>query len=349
MTQQKLSEHEKKVLFTLTEDALRTDAEISSRVDMRESTVGENRRKLLKNGHLEFINIPSFHKLGFEFITDIHKYSDPAIYTEIPCEVYRSFFRKNPGIFDVVLGDGYIGCTGVFKDYTNFLKFINEFELLLCHNGLSKTSLTYSLFPFDTSRCTNVFNFAPCLNRILDLKIPDPQSIPMKKNKREDVKLSNKEAKVFTEIIEYPMSTDADIANRQKRSRTGITEMRNNLLKKGLFSRVAIPSFDSLTFKLIAFVYMKFRPPISFEEKREIAGDDWWQQSILTMEKDTEFIASYPFRNKEEYNNALKQFIGPFREVGTLIEEPKIFLTSIKNAIDLLDNSYAPLIKKLYY
>jgi len=345
MTPEQLTKHEKLVLFALAEDAMRTDAAVASRVDIKESTVGENRRKLIRKGYLRFVNVPSYHKLGFELAADIHRYDSPSIRPQIARDKYASFFRRTPRIFDAFIGEGYLGCIGLFEDYTAFSKFIDEFRSFLVTNGIRRPDVSYSLFPFESSRCTLEFNLAPSLNRTLDLGIADVQPRSMALSKRETVQLTKREAVLFSEMISSPMKSDKEIAVEFRRSRSSITEMRNRLVAMGLFSRIAIPSFKSMAPEYITHVYASFEKPTPLEEKNSIAGEEWWQQALCVMEKDSEFIVSYLLRNNEERDEILKRCIRPFYEAGILASEPKIYSHSLTNSVDFTEYAYGSVVE----
>lgn len=348
MAREQLTKHEKLVLFALAEDAMRTDAAVASRVDIKESTVGENRRKLARKGHLRFVNVPSYHKLGFELVADIHRYDSPYVHPQIARNEYASFFGRNPRIFDAILGEGYLGCIGLFEDYTAFSRFMDEFRIFLITNGVRRPSVDYSLFPFESSRCTLEFNYAPSLNRTLGLGVADAQPRSIALSKREKVQLTKKEATLFSEMISFPTKSDKVIAAEFGRSRASITEMRNRLMTRGLFTRIAIPSFESMAFEEITHVYAKFEAPTPIEEKNSIAGEEWWQQALCVLEKDSEFVVSYPLRDNDERDAILKKCIRPFCEAGVLADEPRIFSHSLRNSVDLTEYAaYASVVEAI--
>ncbi|MDH3365793.1 MAG: AsnC family transcriptional regulator [Thermoplasmata archaeon] len=344
MIQDALTKHEKLVLFALTEDATRTDAAVAERVGMRESTAGENRRKLLSRGYLVFSNVPAYHKLGFEFAADIHMYSNPSLKKQVPVSAYGAFFANYPRIFDAFTGDGYLGCLGIFESYTVLSKFLDDLSLFLTRNDVRPVNLSHSVFPFETTRCTLEYNYAPSLNRIwtLDQSEVAPASFGIRKP--EKVELTPREARLFSELISFPTKSDRDMAATFKRSRASITEMRNRLMKKGLYTRLAMPSINSLAFDRLMQVYLRFDRPVSFKEKASIAGPDWWHQAIAILEKSYEIIASYPLKDLQDSHYILSNYIQPFYSAGVLTEEPKIYVHRCGTTVDFTETHHSAII-----
>jgi hypothetical protein len=344
MAKDALTKHEKLVLFALTEDATRTDAAVAERVGMRESTAGENRRKLLSRGHLVLANVPAYHKLGFEFAADIHMYSNPSIKKQVPASAYGAFFAKHPRIFDAFTGDGYLGCLGIFEDYTQLLRFLDDLSLFLMRNDFRPVNLSHSVFPFETTRCTLEYNYAPCLNRIWELGQSDVEPASFEVRKREKAELTTREARLFSELISFPSKSDRDIAASFRRSRASITEMRNRLIMKGLCTKSAMPSIKSLAFDRLMQIYLKFDRPLCFEEKDSIAGPDWWHQAIAVLEKSSEVIASYPLKDLQDSHYILSNYIQPFYSAGVLAEEPKIFVHRCRTTVDFTETDHSAII-----
>lgn len=344
MIKDALTKHEKLVLFALTEDATRTDAMVAERVGMRESTAGENRRKLLGRGHLVFFNVPAYHKLGFEFAADIHMYSNPSLKKQVPASAYGAFFANHPRIFDAFSGDGYLGCTGIFESYTVLSEFLDNLSLFLVRNDVCPVNLSHSVFPFETTRCMLEYNYAPSLNRIWELGQSDVEPASFELRRRDKVELTPREARLFSEIISFPTKSDRDIAASFRRSRASITEMRNRLMKKGLYTRLATPSMNSLAFDRLMQVYLKFDRPVSFDEKASIAGPGWWHQAIAVFEKSSEVIASYPLKDLQDSHYILSNYIQPFYSGGVLAEEPRIYVHRCSTTIGFTETGHSAVI-----
>jgi len=341
-----ITENEKKVMFALVEDADRTDAEIAEHMDMNESTVSQNRRSLIRKEYIEFLNVPSFHRLGFELIGLVTNYVIPAMHPEISKETYRRFFQDHPEIVDAVCLEFGLFCNGFFLDVTDFLRFIQEFESFFENQGWSRTKPSHIIFPFDISRCDYAYHYAPSLNRIFDLGIPDQTISPPKPLKRSNVNLSKMERRVFSQLIASPNLPDAEIARGVNRSRQSVSDMKRKFLKLGLFKKVVFPTFRSGAYEIVAYVHLDFDSKMTFQKKISVAGNDWWLQSFNTVERNSTLMAAYCFADAEECTNSLREYIKPFQESGLLMAEPEIVTFPVAASEDLLAYYAAPLIRR---
>jgi len=342
-----LSQPERMVLFALAEDGMRTDSEVAERVGMKESTVGAHRRSLIKDGHVKIANYPAFHKLGCEFLVEFFGRTNPAIPLDDKNEVYTRFFSRNPQIFDAVSGEGFLMASSAFTKVADLLTFNERHDIFFEHLPTSKGLLEVAIFPFEISRCSYFYNFAPCLHRILDVDVSEPAGRRPKFHKFECPELSKVETKVFLEMLEFPTATDADIASRTRRSRQSVTSLRNSFLERELFIRTAVPTLSSVEFGAVAYVHLRFKPSVTLEKKNSVAGDDWWKQSCYTLERNSEVFAVYPFASFKEYSSLMGEYIGPFDRAGVLAQHPEIFVVSSENIVDLVDCAFAPLVKRI--
>ncbi len=335
------------VLFALAENGMRTDSEVAERVGMKESTVGAHRRALVKNGHVRFANYPAFHKLGCEFLVEFFGRTNPAIPLDDKNEVYTRFFDRNPQIFDAVSGEGFLMASAAFTRMADLLTFSERHDIFFEDLPTSKGLLEVAIFPFEISRCSYSYNFAPCLHRILGVGASAPAGRRPKWHKLECPELSKAETKVFLEMLQFPNATDAEIAGRTRRSRQSVTALRNSFLERELFIRTAVPTLNSVEFGAVAYVHLKFKPSVSLEKKNSIAGDDWWRQSCYTLERNSELFTVYPFASFKEYGSLMEEYIGPFERAGVLSQHPEIFVVSSENIVDLVDCAFAPLVKRI--
>ncbi|OGS42783.1 MAG: hypothetical protein A3K67_01745 [Euryarchaeota archaeon RBG_16_62_10] len=343
----RLNKGERLVLFALAEDGNRTDAQVADRVGLKESTARMHRKRLMGEGHVAFVNFPSLHKLGFELIAQFFGHTNPAVTIEDRNCTYREFFRRNPSVFDSVAGESFMMASAAFSDISEFLMFVERRDSFFEDIPWSASFLRTAVFPFDISRCAYLYNFAPCLDRILGLGMRDIRAVSPKPLRRGAPELSKTEAKAFVEMIRSPNATDAEIASRIGRSRQTATEMRNSFLSRGLYTRVAVPTLRSEEFGALAYVHLSFRSGATYERKVRVAGDGWWRHSCYTLERNAELFGVYPFSGFKEYSQLMHSFVGPFQEEGLVASDPEIFVVSHDNLVDLADCEFAPLIGRV--
>lgn len=343
-----LSEGEKLVLLALVEDATRTDAEVAETTGLRETTAGRHRRNLVRDGNLSFANYPAFHQLGCELLAEYFGRTNPAIPLDDRNGLYKAFLARTPQVFDSVAGEGFLMASAAFRDVADMLMLRDQHDDFFEGYPMSKGLLKTALFPFDISHCSYFYNFGPCLKRIFQVDIPDVDARPLERLRRKEPDLSKAEVKFLLALLEMPMATDAKIGVRIGRSRQSVTEMRNELIERGLFVRMAVPTLRSVDFAGLAYVHLRFKPSFSLERKNSLAGEEWWRQSCYTLERNAELFSIYPFGGFREYNSLVSRCIKPFADHGALSEEPEVFVISRENMVDLVDCSFAPLVKRLF-
>ncbi len=170
----RLSDQEKFVLFALTEDANRTDAEISERIGMKQATVGRHRRSLVKNGHVYFVNLPSFHRLGLEFVVQIFGHINIALPWDRKTQIFNDWFKKCPSIFEATFSEGFLLSSGVFRNIADFMTFQERFRIFFENlKGPRGELFRYAFFPFDISRYS-FGNFDNSMSRIFEIDLQTP-------------------------------------------------------------------------------------------------------------------------------------------------------------------------------
>ncbi len=341
-----LSQGEKLVLFALAEDGRRTDAEVAERVGVKESTARRHRRSLMRDKQLSFVNFPSLNLLGIDFIAEFFGRTSPAIPAEERNEIYKGFFERNPQVFDSVAGEGFIMATAAFASFSDILLFEERHDAFFEDIPSSKSFLKMAIFPFDLSRCFCGYNFAPCIHRILGLDLPHPEAIPLKALRRGKAALSKIETRALVEMLESPTAPDAEIAQKIRRSRQSVTEMRKDFLEQELIKRIAVPKLLSPEFGAVAYAHLRFKPGATFEKKVSVAGDEWWRQSCYMQERNMELFSVYPFGNFREYTDLMNAYTNPFQKAGILDGEPEIYVISQENIMDIVDCSFAPLVRE---
>jgi len=342
-----LNSGDKLVLFALAEDATRTDAEIAERIEMKESTVGLHRRRLIANKQLFFVNFPAFHKLGCEYLAKFYGKTDLAIPESDRNRLCGEFFRGIPQIYDAVTGDGYMGGNAAFVDTADFLNFEDHLDSFFEDDASSKPSLAYSFFPYSISNVWIGYNFAPMFHRTFDLEIPEPKTKHLGRFKTEYPIFSKVEARVMLELIADPSASDAEISRRVNRSRQRVTELRHQFLEQGLLTPIAVPTLHSLEFGVFAYVHLRFKPGTSLSKKISVAGDSWWRYSFNTLERNSEAFSGFVFRDFNECKSLISEYLGPFEELRLLSTRPEIYVVSSESLIDLVDCSFVPLVRSL--
>jgi hypothetical protein len=338
-----LTDAERLVLFGFAEDGSRTDADVAKRIGLGESTVCMVRRKLVSENHLEFWNLPSFNRLGCDIVVFFLQETSLAAPINEKAEAYRTFFRHNPQVFDSLMSEDVIIFMAAFRRLSEYVLFLDRYEAFFGGSRLLRGLLQKVIFPLDITMGNAGYNFAPSLYRIFGLTVEEPYYRKPEFMEIEETKLNRVKANGLTRIIESPCATDSQIGRTLRRSRQRVTEMRNEFRRKGLYERIAVPTFNSSEFGVIAYAHLEFNPVTSFEKKVDVAGDDWWRQSFGTLHRDSEVVVCYVFRDFRECASFLEDHIAPFKKEGLVLKDPNIHVLSTENLVDPIDNGFGQL------
>jgi len=339
----RLTDAERLVLFGFVEDGSRTDADVANRIGLGESTVCTLRRRLVRENHMEFWNLPSFHKLGCDTVVFFLQELSLAATKDEKTEAYRTFFRQNLHVFDSLMSEDIVIFMTAFRRLSEYVLFLDRYEAFFGGGRLLHGLLQEAVFPLDITQGNAGYNFAPSLYRIFGLNIEEPHYRRPDFLKIEAATLNRVKANGLARIIESPYATDSQIGRALRRSRQRVTEMRNEFRRKGLYKKIAVPTFSSSEFGAIAYAHLEFNPETTFDKKVDVAGEEWWKQSFGTLHRDSEVVACYLFRDFKECASFLEDHIAPFKREGLVLKDPDIHVLSTENLVDPIDNGFGQL------
>jgi DNA-binding Lrp family transcriptional regulator len=342
-------ESEKLVIYGLTLDANLTDLALARRFGMKESTVSSIRRRLMDSRNIYFANVPSWNKMGCQLMVQLYGPTNPAVPKDVKDAAHLSFLDETPEIFDSVSGESFIMMSGVFRSFSDYLLAVDRYERHFSGvRAAERADLKAIYFPLEISKLRFTYNFAPGLHRIFDLEVPrpEPQSPEQYEVDREDLSLMEK--RTLVNLVEYPHSTDAQIAQLLGKSRQTVTNIRKRLERKGMFTRVCVPLLFTWNIDLIAYVHLQFKPDLDSEVRAELSKDDWIELSWYTLERESEAFATYIFKDYRDYLAEMQRMMKPLLEVGVLRTEPHISLVSTVAAKELRDGYFAANARKQF-
>ena len=341
-------ESEKLVIYGLTLDANLTDLALARKFGMKESTVSSIRRRLIDSRNIYFANVPSWNKMGCQLMVQLYGPTNPAVPKDVKDAAHLSFLDHTPEIFDSVSGEGFIMMSGVYRDFSDYLVTFDRYERYFSGvRTAERADLKAIYFPFGISKLRFTYNFAPGLHRIFDLDVPKPEPQSPEQYEVDCVDLSLVERRALVNLVEYPHSTDAQIAQLLGKSRQTVTNIRKRLEKKGMFTRVCVPLLFTWNIDLIAYVHLQFKPDLDPDVREELSRNDWIDLSWYSLERDSEAFATYIFKDYRDYLVEMQRMMKPLLEVGVLRTEPHISLVSTVAAKELRDGYFAANVRKL--
>jgi len=164
---------------------------------------------------------------------------------------------------------------GYAKDYTMAHKhFTNLLESKDMAKILEGDIRTLNM-PLKLTKWRRFFDFGPMMSNFFEKKWKEVK--PMLPPKKE-INLTSTEMEVFKALIQYPDSTDKEVAIASSSSRQTISRLKREFEKKGLIKTINMVDFSGLGFQLLYFFYLKYvsvNPSANIEKVQEnIIGPD---------------------------------------------------------------------------
>lgn len=159
----KLTQNEKATLLALTKFPSATDSELSGISKLPRPSISQARKRLLKDGFLNIVNLPNLPKLGSELLVFDHIKFDPASPPETLNKV-KKFVKELPNCISAITGSTEM-CT--FSAYGSY----SEYET--AKNSHAKFYSDHKLVNRATSICPvpdmqfSKLQFAPLVRKVL--------------------------------------------------------------------------------------------------------------------------------------------------------------------------------------
>lgn len=344
----KFLESERLVIFGLTEDATRTDAEIAELFKLKKGTVASIRRRLLDAGAIAYVNVPSFNKLGCEIVAFHLGTTEPQERSDTKVSHYMEFCSRNPQIFEAMMSGTSLVMFTAFKNATEYDMFVQGYNAFFTGaRRSSKARLSNTIFPFALSRGAYVPNFASIVHRHFQLECVRPKSPLPSAGGVETPDLSTTEKRTLVALIENPLASDRKISEIVGLSRQAVTRVRNKLLDDGLFVPVCIPRLYKWGFEICAVVHPKFNMEMSWDKRLRSEPRDVIDFSFYTLSKADESVTNYLLARYSDYTEQLEGVLAWYHKVGAFEEKPELTLFPLERCTELRTFDYAPIIRHL--
>jgi len=344
----KFLESERLVIFGLTENATRTDAEIADLFRLKKGTVASIRRRLLDAGAIAYVNVPSFNKLGCEIMGFHLGTTEPQERSDTRISHYIEFCSKNPQIFDAMMSGTSLVMFTAFKNATEYDSFSQGYNTFFTGSRrISRARLSSTIFPFALSKGTYVPNFAFIVHRHFQLSCPEPKSVLPAFTEVEEPDLSNTEKRTFVALIENPLASDRTLSEIVGLSRQAVTRVRNRLLDDGIFVPVCIPRLYKWGFEICAVAHPKFNMEMPWDKRLRSEPRDVVDFSFYTLSKADESVTNYLLAKYSDYTEQLEGTLAWYHKAGAFEEKPEITLFPLERCTELRTFDYGPIVRHL--
>lgn len=344
----KFLESEMLVILGLTEDADRTDSDIAELYNLKKGTVSSVRRRLLDAGAIQFVNVPSFNKLGCELIGSHVGTAELSSRAEVRATHYLEFCQKTPQVFQGLIGGGSIVLYSALENATAYDEFVQHHNRFFSGSRRSsKAKLVSSMFPFALTKMYEVPNFAGIVHRHFGLEVPMPTCRPFSSGSVESPDLTDAERETMMHMVENPDCSDREIADKVGLSRQAITRIRNKFIDNGLLRRVCIPLLYKWGFEIMAVAHPRFNMELGWEKRLKSQPRDCVDLSFFSLSKADEAIANYALAKFSEYSEQLESVLAWYHKTKAFDEKPEIVLFSLERCTELRTFDYGPAVRYL--
>ncbi len=341
-----LTNYEKKVLYGIVKFPNDNDRQLAEKFGMRQSTVAAIRKRLAEEGYYKIHAIPMLQNFGAELMAIIHTNFNPVIPLEKRIEITEEKIEAAEEIF-FSMGEEDKGFSLSFaKNYTA-IGIINDIRTLTFGSlGLLENEYPEEvIFPFQISKIYRFFDFSSTLATLFNLK-----------NENEEVKnffqiknatLSKREKRVLCKIIEYPEAPSKEIAEMLGITRHTVGRMKKKFLDEGYIKMVAIPSFEKLDFKILAFYHVLLNPHSPPDFEKDELKCLLCPGVIFFAARRFEFVAISIHTDYESYKMCKTEIMQRLKEKNWISSPPLVRTYSLNKARIIKDFNLLPITKKL--
>jgi DNA-binding Lrp family transcriptional regulator len=118
-----------KLIRELIRNSRKSDRELAKLIGVSQPTVSRNRKRLEKEGFIEYTGIPNLEKLGFEIIAITLGNWKHEQYPDTRISAAKDFAKKHPNLIFLSSGRGLNSdrvAVSVHKNYSDYAKFMLE-------------------------------------------------------------------------------------------------------------------------------------------------------------------------------------------------------------------------------
>lgn len=344
----KFLESEMLVIFGLTENANRTDAEIGDLYGLKKGTVASIRRRLLDSGAITYVNVPAFNRLGCEMVGVHMGSTEPSERSDARINHYLEFCSKSPQVFQGLMGGSNMVMYTAFKNATEFDSFIQTHNKFFASSRrASKAKLLSTVFPYGLSRGTFLPNFASIVHRHFQLDVPAPKCALPTPVETEPADLSETERLTLVAMVENPRASDRKVSSIVGLSRQAVTRIRNKLLEEDIFTPACIPRLYKWGFEICAVAHARFNMELPWEKRLKSQPRECIDLSFFSLSKADESVANYLLAKYTDYSQQLEGILAWYSKMKAFDEKPEVALFPLERCTELRTFDYGPAVRHL--
>jgi DNA-binding MarR family transcriptional regulator len=346
MSKKKLTKKEKDTLWALINYPALNDNALAKKTHLKLSTITAIRRRLRERGFYRTVNIPNFFRLGFELFTMNYGTFNEAVPVEKRIKHFKDCIDGSPNIIFSMMGRANGIVLNVEKNYAEANTHYENLEMFLnSHHLTDEGGWKRTIFPFQTAKFWNFFDFSPTVRYAYDIKrkINLPEFISDKDAKV--IKLSKKEKKVLRGLVKYPEDSDNSIAEKTDVSRQAVSNIKKRFMKEQLLYVRRIMNFELMECNLIPFAYTYFGPKAPMDARKE--GLDYtikYAPMFLGISSNFENIVFATTNNYPEYEKMREKLLSFYKTHLSIAKPPEVLLFTVDDICYCKDLTFSDLL-----
>ena len=341
-----LTRNEQQVLYGLVRYPNLNDSELSSKINVKLSTLTSIKRRLYEQDVYRQLYVPLINRLGSELLAVIYTQFNPVI----PLEERVSITKRTIEIFEEIFfstGEQEKGFSiSISKNYSNIGR-INDIrtETFGSLGLLEEESPNEVIFPFETSEIIRFFDFSRVIGTMFSFGDGTSKSdIECFKNDT-IYSLSEKEKKVYTALVQFPTATTQQIGEKVGLSRHTVSRMKKKFFDLRLLKHLTIPDMKQLGFEILSFYHYQFNPGKAPNLEDIFCLDT--PSTVFLARRKYEIVMVSAYQNYQQYKEDKMKKIRYLKENGFISYTPLVRKYMFERMIFLKNFVFHPIAKKI--
>lgn len=345
----KLTKKERDTLWGLINYPTLNDKALAKKTRLKLSTVTAIRRRLRQKGYYQTVNIPNFYRLGYELLSVEYGTFNEAIPTEKRIKYFKDFVERDPGPIFALMSRSNGILFNIAKNYAEANQHHENLEIFFnTHRLTDETGWKRIIFPFQTSRFWNFFNFAPVIRYSFGIKRKINRKEYSSNKRAEVIRLSKKEKRVLYGLVRYPESSDNNIADKFGVSRQAVSNIKKRFMKEDLISTRRVMNFEYTGCNLLTFGHIYFGPKAPIETRKN--GLDYtikYASVFVGISNNFENVAIAATRNYPEYGKMREKILSFYKSRLPIAKPPETLQFPVEDLCYRQNLSFHELIGKI--
>ncbi len=349
----KLSYNEKLVLYAITRWPLKTDQELSEKIDLKRSTVTSIKKRLKDNKVYRFK-----YRIGSEYINeDIIKNTFFQINPNIDKETLKKLARRvleryNNSVFTIITDSVYVGINFV-KDFAKLKTGEYDFEKKWKKHGIFAEGYP-KYVNFALKHANIYFDYANLIRHIFRLDIQEDNEgldrYSIKDRIPKTVNLNVNEKKIVFNLCKYPDKDNKALSEMTGINLQTVRKIKRKILDKGILKPVIIPVLKKLDNELITYKSFRFNQAKSIEERIDFVKylDLKHPHHILRIYDENEYISLCVYKDYSTYYKNIQAIEEYIAKTNIMTNKTETAVAPINDIKYLKNVVFSRLCKKVF-